>query len=187
MSTATVQCLDSASARAALARIKPTRLLSVALRRVDDRADAEDLVQRTFVRALTGLHSYRGNAPLWHWVRQILWNEIVDHRHDLQRAATVPLCQGTFAHAEPSFRLSSGELWNDTPFDLCMRDELIERLQTGLDALPEPTRTVLKLRYLESATVSDIAERTHLTEPAITARLRRGKRQLRRLCFGAYR
>jgi RNA polymerase sigma factor (sigma-70 family) len=68
------------------------RLLAFARRRLGQNADAEDVVQETFLSLVKSLESFRGEASLETWLFQILRRRIVDaHRH-AGRNQHVQLC-----------------------------------------------------------------------------------------------
>jgi RNA polymerase sigma-70 factor (ECF subfamily) len=54
------------------------QLLRFALRRLDNRAHAEDAVQETLLAALEGLERFAGDASLGTWLFAILKHKIVD-------------------------------------------------------------------------------------------------------------
>lgn len=53
-------------------------MFSLALRLCADRALAEDVVQESFVKALSAARSYRGEAPLRAWLKRLTANAAVD-------------------------------------------------------------------------------------------------------------
>src|SRR5690242_18975465 len=61
---------------------------TLALRLTDQRADAEEVTQDAFLKALKGLHNYRGDAPFGMWLRQITINEAM-----MRRRAFRPVCE----------------------------------------------------------------------------------------------
>lgn len=54
-------------------------LRSVFLRETKIHADADDLVQETFIKIVKSCESYRGDAPLSAWIRQIAKNTLMDY------------------------------------------------------------------------------------------------------------
>jgi RNA polymerase sigma-70 factor (ECF subfamily) len=54
-------------------------LRSVFLRKTRTQADAEDLLQETFIKIVKNCESYRGEAPLSAWIRQIAKNTLMDY------------------------------------------------------------------------------------------------------------
>ena len=54
-------------------------LRTLFLRKTRTQADAEDLLQETFVKIVKNCESYRGDAPLSAWIRQIAKNTLMDY------------------------------------------------------------------------------------------------------------
>src|ERR1044071_4270226 len=65
---------DEAAVRALTQRYN-RRLFRVARSILHDDAEAEDVVQETYVRAMTGLEHFRGDASFGTWITRIAMNE----------------------------------------------------------------------------------------------------------------
>ncbi len=52
-------------------------MYSLALRMVNNRSTAEDMVQDSFLKVMEKIEQYRGDAPFWGWVRRILCNHCI--------------------------------------------------------------------------------------------------------------
>ena len=75
------------------------RLFVEAVRLCEDKVEAEDLVSRTFSKAIFNLDSYKEDDNLYGWMKTIMVNI---HRNDLAR----PVARGTTpVSSEPSERL----------------------------------------------------------------------------------
>lgn len=59
-------------------------LRALFLRETRIQADADDLVQETFVKIVRGCESYKGEAPLSAWIRRIAKNCLIDHLRSKQ-------------------------------------------------------------------------------------------------------
>lgn len=119
------------------------RLLNFLLRRVGTQADAEDLVQETFVRAWQRIDQY---DPRWQFST---WLFTIGHRLAVaqrrrRRAHPADLSRVPAEPAEPGGRLADreqcGQVW-----------ALADRI------LPEAQRTALWLRYAEDLSAREIA------------------------------
>ncbi len=75
------------------------RLVNFAMARLKQRADAEDVVQDTFVSFIRGLDSFRGQASLETYLFTILRNKIID-RYRSKHARSVSLIQDVFSSAQ---------------------------------------------------------------------------------------
>lgn len=124
-------------------------LLRVACWLAGNRADAEDLVQRTFLAAIESREAFAGGRAM-PWLLGILGNHV--RRLRKERARTLP------AMAEPVA----------DPRSLVAERELQERLRALREELGEPYAEVLRLHLEEGLDAKEIAER--LSRPAGTVR-----------------
>jgi len=127
-------------------------------------ADAEDLVQETFGKAITRLHQLRQADHARQWLFRILRNAYLHRVRDERKRRTVPLdAVGDLPAAQES----------DTPA-VDPAD-----LQAALNDLDESFRTPLILFYFEEFSYRDIAAQLELPIGTVMSRLARGKAYLR--------
>ena len=127
-------------------------------------ADAEDLTQEAFGKALARLPQLREPDRARGWLFRILRNAYLHRVRDRKRHRTVPL-------------ESVGDLADDHPGDPPDLDPA--RLQEALDELDESFRTPLILFYFEDFSYRDIAEQMDLPIGTVMSRLARAKGYLR--------
>lgn len=139
-----------------------------------DRADADDLVQETFLRAFRGWKTFRQGSDARRWLFAICRNAFLRSRR--QRHALVELDDGD-ADAMPAvlghvqaMRDGLGEL-----FDLLDVRPAIER---AIEDLPEPHHTVLVLVDLESHSYEEAAEILEVPVGTVRSRLFRARRMI---------
>lgn len=112
-----------------------------------DPAVHEELVQDVFVEAYLSLDTYKGKAPLAHWLARIATR--VGYRYWTNAAREKKSC-----HLDADeWRLVAGKGADDDPM---AAGELLHKL---LAELPARDRLILTLRYLENLSVEDAAER----------------------------
>jgi RNA polymerase sigma-70 factor (ECF subfamily) len=131
-------------------------------------ADAEDLVQQTFLVAHTHVSQVRSEDSIRSWLYAVLRNAWC--KSCRQRT---PAIAGDLELALESI---PEELPDGPSID---RDEL----QAALDALPEEFKVVLLMFYFEHRSYKDIAEQLKLPMGTVMSRLSRGKIQLRNRLF----
>jgi RNA polymerase sigma-70 factor, ECF subfamily len=131
-------------------------------------ADAEDLTQETFGKALSRLPQLREADRAKPWLFRILRNEYLRRIRDDKRHKQVPLD-------------SLGEM-PESP-DNGQPDIDPTTLQAALDELDESFRTPLILFYFEDFSYRDIAEQMDLPIGTVMSRLARGKAYLRTKLF----
>lgn len=150
------------------------RLYRVVRSVVRDDAEAEDVLQDTWVRAYEHLDQFEGRASFATWVTRIAFYEALARSRKSKRWTPVEDESGAIVPAVE--RKSQVE----TPEAEAMRGELGEILQSAVDALPDSYRTVFVLRAVEQLSTVDTAESLGLSEEAVKTRLHRARALLRR-------
>lgn len=145
-------------------------LYRYAVRLSGSAADAEDLTQETFGKALTRLSQLRDADRAKPWLFRILRNEYLHRKRDERRAKVIPLD-------------SVGDQ-PDPPPDVGMGVDPQE-LQAALEELDETFRTPLILFYFEDFSYRDIAYQMELPIGTVMSRLARAKAYLRAKLFRA--
>jgi len=127
-------------------------------------ADAEDLTQEAFGKALAHLQQLRDSERAKAWLFRILRNLYLHKVRDDKRHRVVPLdAVGDLPGRE-----------SDDPPDIDP-----SKLQQALDELEEGFRTPLILFYFEEFSYRDIAEQMELPIGTVMSRLARAKTYLR--------
>jgi RNA polymerase sigma-70 factor (ECF subfamily) len=149
-------------------------LYATALRLTRNRADAEDLVQDTVVKALRFRARFTPGTNLKAWLYTILHNTWRNRRRDAAREAVdVDSDLVEEAAAQPD-----GPAVLDTPERILLRDALDADLQTALDELPEAFRQAVWLRDVEEFSYAEIAEMLGVPIGTVMSRISRGRRLL---------
>lgn len=149
-------------------------LYATALRLTRNPADAEDLVQDTFVKALRFADRFARGTNLKAWLYTILLNTWRNRRRDAARdAVTIDSPRVEEAAAGEG---STAEL--DTPERILLRATVRDDLQAALDTLPEVFREAVWLRDVEEFTYAEIAEMVGVPIGTVMSRISRGRRLL---------
>jgi RNA polymerase sigma-70 factor (ECF subfamily) len=150
-------------------------------RYVGDRAQAEDLLQETFLRVIKGVDSYQREAKFTTWLYTIARNQCVDlsRRMKLRRAAS--LDAPTQAGDE-----SSGTLLDVLPDTNGIATDraaesgaLQRRLRVAIDSLSDEQREVFLMREMLDMQFKEIAEVTGVSENTVKSRMRYALEKLR--------
>lgn len=142
-------------------------------------AEAEDVVQETYVKAFTALAGFRGDASFSTWLTRIALNEAVSRLRRRKNSTELEaLDQAVSADAGlvSLFPLSLAPLPADTE---AARSEMRQLLETAIDGLPEGFRTVFVLRDVEGLSTEETAEQLKLKPETVKTRLHRARRMLR--------
>jgi len=167
---------DAAAFRSLVERWSP-RVLAFATRALAQRADAEDVTQETFVRALRAAPRYVPQGRFAAWLFRIAGNLI---RAELRRRRVRGWLLG---RSEPDAEAILASLPAPRHFDADgpLRDaEARALLALGLARLPERQRLAVLLHHLEGLPVRDVAAALAVSEHAAESLLARGMAALRR-------
>jgi RNA polymerase sigma-70 factor, ECF subfamily len=149
-------------------------LFATAMRLTRNRADAEDLVQDTFVKAFRFSGQFKRGTNLRAWLYTILHNTWRNRRRDAIRdTVEVDSDQVEQAAAGPG----GGEPV-ESPERILMRSTLDADLQAALDELPDAFRQAVWLRDVEEFTYAEIAEMLNVPIGTVMSRISRGRRML---------
>jgi RNA polymerase sigma-70 factor, ECF subfamily len=140
---------------------------AVALARVRQPADAEDVVQDAFVTALKKLEECRSPDRFGAWLVEIVRNRAHNYRRYQVVRDALPLDDAGLSHGGPS------------PQRETERSELKERLLTALQELTELQREVILLFDFEGWPHKEIAEKLGISEGSARVHLSNARRALR--------
>jgi len=157
-------------------------LYSAALRMTRNPADAEDLVQETYLRAYRGFGGFREGTNLKAWLYKILTNTYINiYRAKKRRPDEVVLDDSTEdfflfrrlggLEAAEASRTPETELLDSLP------DEVVKE---ALEALPEQFRMAVLLADVEGFSYKEIADIMDVPIGTVMSRLHRGRKQLQK-------
>jgi RNA polymerase sigma-70 factor (ECF subfamily) len=158
-----------AFAQAALSHIDS--LYGTALRLTRRAADAEDLVQDTYLKAFRAAHQFEPGTNLKAWLFTILHNTFRNaRRHDGRSPVDVD--------SDVVERAAGAGPADQSPEQILTRATLDADLQAALDALPEAFRQAVWLRDVEELSYADMAQVLDVPIGTVMSRISRGRRAL---------
>jgi RNA polymerase sigma-70 factor (ECF subfamily) len=144
-------------------------LYRTALRLTHRPADAEDLVQDTYLKAFRAARQFTPGTNLRAWLFTILHNAARNRARDLAR---------DHVEVDGDAVASARSLDGVTPETILLRDILAPDLQAAIDALPPAFREAVWLRDVEEFSYAEIAAMLQVPVGTVMSRISRGRRLL---------
>jgi len=142
-----------------------------------NREDAEDVLQETFLKAYEHLDQFQGNSKFYTWIVRIAVNQALMKLRKRKTDRSVSLDEGIDTGEDIVVREIAA--WDEDPEKQFSREELGRILDEAVQSLAPPYRTVFVLRDIEELSTEETAEALDLSIPAVKSRLLRARLQLR--------
>ncbi|MEZ2348145.1 RNA polymerase sigma factor [Terriglobus sp. RCC_193] len=159
--------IAAADAIAALVPRYGTLLFRVAHAALRNRAEAEDVVQETFVRVLQHHHTLQEVRDMRVWLVRIAWNLALDRRRRIRPSQM----DDAFAEALASATVPADKALAQSMHLRVVLDEM--------ERLPKAERHVLLLNAIDEMGTAEIADVLQKSESAVRALLFRARTRLR--------
>jgi RNA polymerase sigma-70 factor (ECF subfamily) len=153
-------------------------LYRTALRLTRAPADAEDLVQETYLKAFRAAGTFAPGTNLRGWLITILHNTWRNRLRDRARE-TVDVDSEVVEQAASRLPVDEGQRSGvETPETLLIRDTLAPELQAAIDEMPVVFREAVWLRDVEEFSYAEIADMLAVPVGTVMSRISRGRRML---------
>ncbi|MGH8853788.1 MAG: RNA polymerase sigma factor [Telluria sp.] len=149
---------------------------------VRDDAEAEDIVQESYLLAYRNAAGFRGDASVSTWLTRIVVNEANGRlRKEQRRAGILQLVPGS-VDADGGGESAMDEAHyaaTEAPDEAALRAEARRLIEARIDALPDRLRTVFVLRAIEDLSVQETAAALDLPEATVRSHFFRARGLLR--------
>lgn len=149
-------------------------MLSVATGILRNHEDARDTLQDSLLKAFRSMHSFRGDSALGTWLHRIVVNMAITRLRVAKRRPESCLDE----------ELRTDEMTPSTsenPESMLLRDEEAVAVRDCIGRLPESSKIVVLLRYINELNTAETAARLDITPTAVKMRLHKARRRLMKL------
>ena len=146
-------------------------LYGVAMRLTRNPADAEDLVQETYLKAFRFAGQFKSGTNLRAWLHTILHNTFLNTRRQAGRDPVT-------VDGDAVEKTGASDGHSPTPEQLLLRKTLDADLQQAVDSLPDAFRQAVWLRDVEEFSYKEIADILEIAPGTVMSRISRGRRML---------
>ncbi|MCL2099860.1 MAG: sigma-70 family RNA polymerase sigma factor [Oscillospiraceae bacterium] len=152
-------------------------LYNLALNKLGNRENAQDLVQECFLRAYKMLRSYRADAAFSTWIYTIAKNLIYDfyRANKNKKSAEIPLYT---EDGEDFKEIEIADVSSD-PAEQLLKNEKIKKVRELIAALPDDMREIIIMRDINDMSYSEIAECLNIEQGTVKSRLNRARAKLK--------
>lgn len=156
-------------------------------RLTENREEARDLTQETFLRAFQNIEHFRGEADLRTWIYRIAINQARNRWRwwrRRRRDVTVSLDFAQGQNNKPLVATLRADR-SETPEQKALSHERERVLRTALTSLRRVYREAVILRDIEGLSYEEVADALQISVGTVKSRLARGRRELRKKLEGS--
>ncbi|HXS95746.1 MAG TPA: sigma-70 family RNA polymerase sigma factor [Candidatus Limnocylindrales bacterium] len=153
------------------------RIFRLAQHVTNNREDAEDVLQETFMKAYEHLDQFQGNSKFYTWIVRIAVNQALMKLRRRKTDKSVSMDENIDTGEDTIVREIAA--WGEDPEQRFSREELGRILGDAVESLEPPYRSVFVLRDIDELSTEETAEALNLSIPAVKSRLLRARLQLR--------
>lgn len=160
-----IRCRDNeAKAQYELYQLYKKAMFSAAMRILNDMAEAEDVLQESFLSAFKNINNFKGDSAFGLWLKRIVVNKAIRTLKQ-RRFALVTLPE-------------EGDIPPEPEPDYAFEAEQIQAVRQAIQKLPDGYRVVLSLYLLEGFDHAEIAEVLHVSEATSKSQYSRARKKL---------
>jgi RNA polymerase sigma-70 factor (ECF subfamily) len=136
--------------------------------------DAEDIAQQVFIRVWKSAARYEPSAKFTTWMFTITRNLVFNEMRRRQRKPSVSMDE-----REQEYNLLAPDETTSAPDQQILENELVQAIDSAIQALPEKQRLAVVLRRYEDRSYEEIADILGLSLSAVKSLLFRARTQLK--------
>ena len=172
-------CEGDETALAPLVEKYKRMVYRLAMQITKNHADADDVMQETFIKVYRSIRTFRKDAAFETWIYRITVNEALNFVKRRERQRESALETAPEAEYEATMRYRT-QLAND-PHVQAEKAELRHHVTTAVNSLSLKHRTVVILHEFEGLTHAEIASILNCSEGTVRSRLHYARKKLRTL------
>lgn len=160
------------------------QLFATALRMTRNRADAEDLVQETFLKGWRAFDSYQQGTNLRAWLFRIMTNTFINKYNSQQRRPQ----ETELDEVEELFLFRRMGAFDQSKMNQSAEDQMLElftdeEVKNAIESLPETFRIPVLLSDVEGFSYKEIAEMLEVPIGTVMSRLHRGRKAMQKMLY----
>ncbi len=160
------------------------KVYAVALGIVKDRDLAWDVAQDAFVRVHQHLAEFKGDSSFSTWLFRIATHLAIDALRKERSSSKEDIDEVSESDLQGGGEgILATALGND-PQQSALRRELMGKITTALERLPEKHRTILVLREVEGLSYEELAERLGIHKGTVMSRLFHARKKMQAILRG---
>ena len=160
------------------------QLFTTALRMTRNKADAEDLVQETFLKGWRAFDSYQQGTNLRAWLFRIMTNTFINKYNSQQRRPQ----ETELDEVEELFLFRRMGAFDQSKMSQSAEDQMLElftddEVKNAIEELPETFRIPVLLSDVEGFSYKEIAEMLEVPIGTVMSRLHRGRKAMQKMLY----
>lgn len=153
------------------------KLFHLAYRMMNNRQEAEDVVQESFLRVYKHLDRYDENQKFSTWIYRIATNLCIDRLRKRRQIYSLDAASTEHDGLDGYSMMPSDER---TPESELILSETQRIIREAIDTLPAKYKSVMVLRYLQDMSLQEISEVLDMPVTTVKTRVHRGREYMRK-------
>jgi RNA polymerase sigma-70 factor, ECF subfamily len=140
---------------------------------LENRQDAEDAAQDTFLKAYRNLNAYRPSASFYTWLYRVAVNTCLDHKRKIS-------LRSLWFLSDNEDRADSFPSNIPSPEAAYSNKQSMQSLRSALNKLSKKLRVVIVLKELDRLSYEEIAEILEVSVGTVKSRISRAREELQK-------